>query len=66
MDGLDPTTTHSLTVFNFPDPRFQDTGQLTFDHLIASVSDNIIPGQTMMINPSSSYCTVSEIGADFY
>lgn len=64
MDNLDPTAIHSLTVFNFPDPRFQGTGQLTFDHLIVSVSDNAM-GQTMMHNPSLFNITLNEIHADF-
>lgn len=58
MANLDPTTPHSLTVFNFPDPRFQNTGQLTFDHLVASVSGNAVY-QTMMIAPNPTASTPS-------
>jgi hypothetical protein len=41
MDGLDPASLHTLTVYNLPDIRFNHTSQMTFAILNVVVSDDI-------------------------
>ncbi|KII93346.1 hypothetical protein PLICRDRAFT_35544 [Plicaturopsis crispa FD-325 SS-3] len=56
---LDPTISHSLTVFNLPDPRFDETGQLTFDSLVVDLSEDDSPNSSASFTLLSSSTTGS-------
>ncbi|KAJ7139860.1 hypothetical protein C8R44DRAFT_765598 [Mycena epipterygia] len=37
---LDPSTQHTLTVYNLPNPQSNDSSEITFDHLYVLVADD--------------------------